>query len=53
MEEAGGVYRDTLGKNIRYNRLDVYNRNGFVALNTEKNDFLQTGKGEIDHETNN
>ena len=53
VEEAGGVYRDTLGENIRYNRLDVYNRNGFVALNTEKNDFLQTGKGEIDHETDN
>jgi 3'(2'), 5'-bisphosphate nucleotidase len=42
VEEAGGIYRDTKGESIKYNREDVYNRNGFVVLNTEENDFLKT-----------
>lgn len=42
VEEAGGIYRDTKGESIKYNREDVYNRNGFVVLNKEENDFLNT-----------
>ncbi|MFA6796540.1 MAG: inositol monophosphatase family protein [Bacilli bacterium] len=42
VEEAGGIYRDTKGESIYYNREDVYNRSGFVVLNKEENDFLKT-----------
>lgn len=39
VEEAGGVFLDLLGNEIRYNRDDVYNRNGYIAANRKENLF--------------
>ena len=45
VEEAGGVFMTTKGEEITYNRADVYNRDGYVALNSLDNDILNK-KGE-------
>lgn len=39
VEEAGGVFRDLSHKLIKYNKEDVYNRNGYYAINNEVNGF--------------
>lgn len=40
VEEAGGVFVEPNGKPIRYNREDVYNRNGYIACNRKENILL-------------
>ncbi len=37
--EAGGVFKDLNHKRIKYNKKDVYNKNGYYALNIEDNIF--------------
>ncbi len=40
LTEAGGVMVDLNGKKLRYNREDVYNRDGYVLANKKENLFL-------------
>ena len=40
VEEAGGIFLDTLGKRIMYNREDVHNRIGYVICNRIENFLL-------------
>ena len=35
--EAGGIFVEPSGKEIRYNREDVYNRNGYIVVNRKEN----------------
>ena len=35
--EAGGLFVEPDGKEIRYNREDVYNRNGYIVTNRKEN----------------
>ena len=37
LEEAGGLFVQPDGSEITYNRVDVYNRNGYVAVNRKEN----------------
>ncbi|ERJ12583.1 3'(2'),5'-bisphosphate nucleotidase CysQ family protein [Haloplasma contractile] len=37
--EAGGVFKDLNGDSFKYNKEDVYNRNGYYILNKEENLF--------------
>ena len=37
--EAGGIFVEPNGKEIRYNREDVYNRNGYIVVNRKENLF--------------
>lgn len=38
--EAGGVFEEPDGTPIKYNRVDVYNRNGYICCNNRKNILL-------------
>lgn len=40
VEEAGGIFQEPNGKEILYNREDVYNRNGYVVVNRKENILL-------------
>lgn len=40
VEEAGGVFLDLNLNEIRYNREDVYNRNGYIVANRKENLLL-------------
>ena len=40
VEEAGGIFLDTKGKRIMYNREDVHNRIGYVICNRKENFLL-------------
>lgn len=40
VSEAGGIFADTKGKPFRYNRPDVYNRDGYAMFNRKENFFL-------------
>ncbi|NLZ15429.1 MAG: 3'(2'),5'-bisphosphate nucleotidase CysQ [Erysipelotrichaceae bacterium] len=40
VEEAGGIFLDTNGKRITYNREDVYNRDGYIICNRIENFLL-------------
>lgn len=37
--EAGGLFVEPDGKEIKYNREDVYNRNGYIVVNRKENLF--------------
>lgn len=37
--EAGGIFVEPNGKEITYNREDVYNRNGYIVVNRKENLF--------------
>ena len=37
--EAGGIFVEPNGNEIKYNREDVYNRNGYVVANRKENLF--------------
>lgn len=37
--EAGGIFVEPSGKEITYNREDVYNRNGYIVVNRKENLF--------------
>lgn len=37
--EAGGIYTDTKGKVITYNREDVYNHDGYAIVNRRENEW--------------
>lgn len=39
VEEAGGIFQEPNGNPIRYNREDVYNRNGYIVVNRKENLF--------------
>ena len=39
VEEAGGIFRDLSHEKILFNKKDVYNRNGYYAINKENNLF--------------
>ena len=39
VEEAGGLFVQPDGSPIRYNREDVYNRNGYIVVNRKENLF--------------
>ena len=45
VREAGGTFTDLSGKEIVYNREDVYNRNGYVICNNKEN-FISLVLGE-------
>jgi 3'(2'), 5'-bisphosphate nucleotidase len=40
LSEAGGVMRKPDGTSYAYNRADVYNREGYILANDEKNVLL-------------
>ena len=40
VEEAGGLFVEPNGNPIRYNRKDVYNRNGYIVVNRKENILL-------------
>ena len=40
VEQAGGIFLDTKGQRIMYNREDVYNRIGYVICNRKENFLL-------------
>ena len=40
VEEAGGLFIEPNGSPIRYNRKDVYNRNGYIVVNRKENILL-------------
>lgn len=40
VEEAGGLFVEPNGKRLTYNREDVYNRNGYIAVNRKENFLL-------------
>ena len=40
VEEAGGLFVKPDGTSIRYNREDVYNREGYVIVNRKENILL-------------
>ena len=40
LEEAGGVFVEPDGSPITYNRVDVYNRKGYIATNRKENILL-------------
>lgn len=40
VEEAGGLFIEPNGKRLTYNRKDVYNRNGYIAVNRKENILL-------------
>lgn len=40
VEEAGGLFVEPDGNPIRYNREDVYNRKGYIAVNKKENILL-------------
>ena len=40
VEQAGGIFLDTKGNRIMYNREDVYNRIGYVICNRIENFLL-------------
>lgn len=40
VEEAGGLFVEPSGKEITYNREDVYNRNGYIVVNRKENILL-------------
>lgn len=40
VEEAGGLFIEPNGNPIRYNRKDVYNRNGYIVVNRKENILL-------------
>ena len=40
LEEAGGLFVEPDGTPIRYNREDVYNRKGYIAVNRKENILL-------------
>lgn len=40
LEEAGGIFVEPDGKRLTYNREDVYNRNGYIAVNKLENILL-------------
>ncbi len=40
LSEAGGVMVEPNGQKMKYNRVDVYNRNGYVLANKKENLFL-------------
>lgn len=40
VKEAGGIFRQLTGEDFTYNRQDNLNREGFMALNKEENNFL-------------
>lgn len=37
LEEAGGLFLDPKGNPLRYNRVDVYNRDGYIMVNKKEN----------------
>lgn len=39
IHEAGGIFRDMNHERFKYNKKDVYNRNGYYAVNCEDNIF--------------
>jgi 3'(2'), 5'-bisphosphate nucleotidase len=41
LEEAGGLFTDSHGREIRYNRQDVYNRDGYRAVNRLESAFIK------------
>ncbi len=41
VEEAGGFFTEPNGNPITYNRVDVYNRNGFSIYNLEENNYAK------------
>lgn len=40
VKEAGGLFVEPDGKDITYNRIDVYNRKGYVVVNRKENILL-------------
>lgn len=40
VEEAGGLFVEPSGQRLTYNRIDVYNRNGYIIVNRKENILL-------------
>ncbi len=40
VEEAGGIFVEPSGERLKYNRKDVYNRNGYIIANRKENILL-------------